>query len=94
MLANYAIDVRSLLPEIHAPTLVLNRRADRIAPAAAGRYMAERIPGARFVELEGEDHLMWVGDVDRLCSEIEEFVTRLPVSRSAEAAGFAPSDTG
>jgi DNA-binding SARP family transcriptional activator/pimeloyl-ACP methyl ester carboxylesterase len=83
--ANYAIDIRRLLPEIRVPTLVLNRRDDPIAPAEAGRYMAERIPGARFVALEGDDHLMWVGDVDRLCSEIEEFVTRLPAYRPVAA---------
>jgi DNA-binding SARP family transcriptional activator/pimeloyl-ACP methyl ester carboxylesterase len=84
--ANYAIDVRRLLPEIRVPTLVLNRRDDHIAPAEAGRYMAERIPGARFVTLEGEDHLMWVGDIDRLCTEIEEFITRL-LAHQPVAAG-------
>lgn len=83
--ANYAIDVRALLPEIRVPTLVLNRRGDQIAPAGAGRFMAERIPEARFVELQGEDHLMWVGDVDPLTAEIEGFITRLPVHVPAAA---------
>ena len=79
--ANYMIDVRSLLPEVRVPTLVLNRQGDSIAPSEAGRYMAERIPMAQFVALEGKDHLMWVGDVDRLCAEIEGFVTGLPAYR-------------
>jgi class 3 adenylate cyclase len=72
--ANSEIDVRALLPAIRVPTLVLNRRGDPIAPPEAGRYMADRIPGSRFVELVG-DHVMWLGDVESLCGEIEEFVT-------------------
>lgn len=72
--ANMAIDVRDLLPMIRVPTLVLNRSGDRIAPAPAGRYMAEHIPGARFIELAGEDHLLWLGDLEQLCGPIEEFV--------------------
>ena len=76
--ANYAIDVRRFLDQIRVPTLVINRRQDNIAPAGAGRYLADRIPGARFAVLEGDDHLMWVGDVDKLCTEIEEFIRQLP----------------
>jgi DNA-binding SARP family transcriptional activator len=72
--ANLTSDVRSLLARIRAPTLVLNRRGDEIAPAEAGRFMAERIHGARFVELEGEDHVVWVGEIEAICSEIERFV--------------------
>jgi class 3 adenylate cyclase len=74
--ANSEIDVRPLLPAIRVPSLVLNRRGDPIAPPEAGRYMADRIPGSRFVELVG-DHVMWLGDVESLCGEIEEFVTGL-----------------
>jgi len=74
--ANSEIDVRPLLPAIRVPTLVLNRRGDPIGPPEAGRYMAERIPGSRFVELVG-DHVMWLGDIDSLCTEIEEFITGL-----------------
>ena len=73
--ANSEIDVRSLLPAVRVPALVLNRTGDPIGPPAAGRYMAERIPGARFRELSGDDHVMWLGDVDALGAEIEEFVT-------------------
>jgi DNA-binding SARP family transcriptional activator/pimeloyl-ACP methyl ester carboxylesterase len=71
---NTAIDVRHVLPEIDVPTLVLARRGDPIGPPAAAAYMAERIAGARFVELAGDDHTMWLGDVEALCSEIERFV--------------------
>ncbi len=67
---------RPLLPAVRVSTLVLNRRGDPIGPPEAGRYMAERIPGSRFVELVG-DHVMWLGDVASLCGEIEEFITGL-----------------
>jgi pimeloyl-ACP methyl ester carboxylesterase len=72
--ANQMIDIRGLLPRVGVPTLVLSRSGDEIGPTEAGRYMAERIPGARFVELAGEDHIMWVGDIEPLCAEIERFV--------------------
>ena len=71
---NSAIDVRHILPEMSVPTLVLARRGDPIGPPAAAAYMAERIAGARFVELAGDDHIMWLGDVAALSSEIESFV--------------------
>jgi pimeloyl-ACP methyl ester carboxylesterase len=73
--ANYQIDVRDILPAIHVPTLVLSRRDDPVGPGPAGRNLAERIPGARFIELEGSDHTMWLGDTDALVDEIEEFLT-------------------
>jgi class 3 adenylate cyclase len=72
---NFGIDVRSALPAITAPTLVLHRSGDMAAPVAAGRSMAEGIPGARFVELPGDEHYPFVGDVDRVLDEIEEFLT-------------------
>jgi pimeloyl-ACP methyl ester carboxylesterase len=68
-------DIRGLLPRVRAPTLVLSRSGDEIGPPGAAQYMAERIPRARFVELEGEDHVMWVGDIEPLCTELERFVT-------------------
>ena len=75
---NLSIDARDLLDQIGVPTLVITRRGDGVAPVAAARYMAERIRGARFVELEGDDHLLWVGDIEALCGEIERFLARLP----------------
>jgi pimeloyl-ACP methyl ester carboxylesterase len=72
---NMEVDVRDVLPAVHVPTLVLHRRDDTINPIASGRWIASRIPGARFVELAGRDHLPWVGDIEPLVAEIEEFLT-------------------
>ena len=72
---NSRIDVRAVLPTISVPTLILHRTGDRDVNIEEGRYMAERIPGARFVELPGDEHVIVAGDVDRLVDEIEEFVT-------------------
>jgi class 3 adenylate cyclase/pimeloyl-ACP methyl ester carboxylesterase len=68
-------DVRSLLPSISVPTLVLHRQGDRLIRLGAGRYLAGHIPGAKFVVLPGDDHLFYVGDTDALVDEIEEFFT-------------------
>jgi class 3 adenylate cyclase len=68
-------DVRSLLPSISVPTLVLHREGNRFISLSAGRYLAEHIPNANFVVLPGEDHLFFVGDTDALVDEIEEFLT-------------------
>jgi class 3 adenylate cyclase len=68
-------DVRALLPALAVPTLVLHRGGNRFIEVGAGRYLAEHIPGAKYVELPGEDHLFFVGDTDALLDEIEEFLT-------------------
>ena len=73
--ANQEIDVRGILGSIGVPTLVLNRTDDPVAPGPTGRYLADRIRGGRFVELPGRDHVMWFGDAETLCGEIEHFVT-------------------
>jgi pimeloyl-ACP methyl ester carboxylesterase/DNA-binding CsgD family transcriptional regulator len=72
---NASIDVRPLLAGIRAPTLVIHRRDDVSVKFAGGRHLAERIAGARFVEVAGRDHPIWTGDVDRIVDEIEEFLT-------------------
>ncbi|HEV2766073.1 MAG TPA: alpha/beta fold hydrolase [Pyrinomonadaceae bacterium] len=72
---NAEIDVRQVLPTIRVPTLVLHRAGDLCLKAEEGRYVAEKIPGARFVELEGADHLPFVGDQDAILDEVEEFLT-------------------
>jgi class 3 adenylate cyclase/pimeloyl-ACP methyl ester carboxylesterase len=74
MTANFEIDVRPVIPSVRVPTLVLHRR-DEWIPIEHGRYFAEYIPGARMVELEGPDHWPFVGDVDAIVGEVEEFVT-------------------
>jgi class 3 adenylate cyclase len=72
---NTEIDIRDVLPTIRVPTLVLQRRGDRDAKLAEGQYIASQIPNAKFVALDGTDHLMWVGDQEALLGEIEEFLT-------------------
>jgi pimeloyl-ACP methyl ester carboxylesterase len=69
------IDVRAVLPTIHVPTLVLHRRGDRVVNRRAGEELAAQIPGARYVELPGIDHLPWAGDSEAVLGEIEEFLT-------------------
>jgi pimeloyl-ACP methyl ester carboxylesterase/DNA-binding CsgD family transcriptional regulator len=72
---NAAIDVRQVLGSIRVPTLVLHRTNDARVKIAGGRYLAEKIPAARFVEIPGRDHPIWTGDIDRVVDEIEEFLT-------------------
>jgi len=80
------LDVRPVLPAIDVPTLILHRRDDRLVPARQARYLAESIPDARYVELEGADHLPTVGDYDALLDEVEEFLVGSRRSREAERA--------
>jgi pimeloyl-ACP methyl ester carboxylesterase len=70
----YEIDVRHVLPVIRVPTLVLQRQDDRAMRAEGARYVAERIPGARYVEIPGADHFPFVGDADVIVEEVEEFL--------------------
>ncbi|MET0623886.1 MAG: alpha/beta fold hydrolase [Pyrinomonadaceae bacterium] len=72
---NAEIDVRSVLPSIRIPTLVIHRAGDECLKIEEGRYVASKIPGARFVELPGCDHLPFVGDQDAILDEVEEFLT-------------------
>jgi class 3 adenylate cyclase len=69
------IDVRSVAPSVQAPALVLNRTGDRTSDFRQGRWLASQIPGARFVELEGDDHIAFLGNADAIVDEIEEFLT-------------------
>jgi hypothetical protein len=71
---NAEIDVRHVLPTIRVPTLVLHRTGDRCLLIEEGRYVAGLIPGARFIELPGDDHLPFVGDQDGVVAEIEKFL--------------------
>jgi class 3 adenylate cyclase len=77
------IDVRSFLPAVRVPTLVLHRTGDRFVPVEAARYLAGHVPGAHLVELEGDDHFTFAGDQDAWLDEVREFVTgsRRPVDR-------------
>ena len=72
---NIEIDIRAILPTIKVPTLILHRAGDRLINVANSRYMAEHIPDAKYVELEGDDHLPWFGDANAALGEIQEFLT-------------------
>jgi class 3 adenylate cyclase len=81
---NLESDVRGILSSVRVPTLVLNRTDDPIVPAAASRWLAERIPGARYVELPGRDHLPWVGDFEPVAAEVQQFLTGVRGEVSAD----------
>src|SRR5262249_9232743 len=70
---NSLIDVRALLPTVHVPTLVVHRGSDYDVKVEEGRYIAERIPGARFVELPGADHFVAI-DPDQILDVVEPFL--------------------
>ncbi|RUV05134.1 alpha/beta fold hydrolase [Mesorhizobium sp. M6A.T.Cr.TU.017.01.1.1] len=69
------IDVRDILPAIHVPTLIAQAAGDRWVKAQEGRYLAERIEGARYIEFAGRDHVIWGENSDRIVDEIQAFVT-------------------
>jgi serine/threonine protein kinase/DNA-binding winged helix-turn-helix (wHTH) protein len=72
---NTAIDIRHVLPTVRVPALIIHRTGDPCLKVEEGRYLAQNIPGAKFVELPGVDHLPFVGDQDGIIDEIEEFLT-------------------
>jgi len=71
----FGMDVRQVLPSIRVPTLVLHRSELGLVPVGHGRYLAEHIPGAKYVELPGQDYFVYIGNTEALLDEIEEFVT-------------------
>jgi class 3 adenylate cyclase len=68
-------DVRDVLPSIRVPTLVMHRTGDTFIKVEHSRYIASKVPGARYVELEGEENMFSLGDVEAVMGEIEEFLT-------------------
>ena len=72
--STFRIDVRPILPTITAPTLVIHARDD-LMPLQCGRYLADHIPGARMLEVDGMDHAPWLTEPDRILAAIEEFLT-------------------
>jgi class 3 adenylate cyclase len=72
---NAQIDTRSVLPTIRVPALVIQRVGDLEVNVEEERWIASQIPGAKYVELAGDDHLPWIGDSDLLLDEVEEFLT-------------------
>jgi pimeloyl-ACP methyl ester carboxylesterase len=72
---NTSIDVRSLLPEVAVPALVLHRGGDRLVAGGHSAYLADHIPDAHAVEFPGDDHWPWAGDADSVLAEVQEFMT-------------------
>jgi class 3 adenylate cyclase len=72
---DFEIDVRAALGSVSVPTMVFHRRGDRFVGIDHGRYLADHISGASLHELDGADHLWWLGDVDEMLDGVEEFVT-------------------
>jgi class 3 adenylate cyclase len=69
------LDVREVLPLIRVPTLIMHRPKELVWDVRHSRYLAEHIPGARYVELEGKDAIDYLGDSDPILEEVEEFLT-------------------
>jgi pimeloyl-ACP methyl ester carboxylesterase len=86
--ANATIDVRHVLGAVRVPSLVLHRTDDVLVDVAQGRYLAEHIPGARYAELAGRDHLPWFGDTEAVLTQISAFLDDLVSGR----ASGPPSD--
>jgi pimeloyl-ACP methyl ester carboxylesterase/DNA-binding CsgD family transcriptional regulator len=87
-----ATDVTSRLAEVAVPTLVVHRRSDFV-PFSEAKLMADGIRGARLVELEGSDHLPWVGDVNSILTPIAEFVREIS-GRPGEPAAASAGEPG
>jgi class 3 adenylate cyclase/pimeloyl-ACP methyl ester carboxylesterase len=75
LVSSLEYEVTALLAQVVTPTLVLHRRGDKAAPFQQGREIAAHIPGARFVPLQGDIHVIWLGDTEPLISAIEDFLS-------------------
>ena len=71
----FGIDIRDVVPNIRVPTLILHRSGDRYVRVGHGRWLAEHLSGAKYVELDGDDHLYFAGDQDAMLSEVQTFLT-------------------
>ncbi len=81
---NFQLDMRSILPSVSVPTLVLHRKGDRWYSVPEAEYLAKHIPGAKLIILPGDDHIIWWGDQERVVGEIQEFLTGTRESASTE----------
>jgi class 3 adenylate cyclase len=81
---NSQVDIRPVLSSIQAPTLIMHRTGDLDIDVGGSRYMAQQIPGAKFVELAGRDHLWFVGDTESILGEVEEFLTGVRQSETSD----------
>lgn len=82
---NTVADISLVLKSIKVPTLILHRTGDKDVNIEEGKYLADKIPNAKFVELQGNDHLFWVGDTHSVIAEIEEFITGIRPIKSKES---------
>jgi pimeloyl-ACP methyl ester carboxylesterase/DNA-binding CsgD family transcriptional regulator len=85
LLMHLDVDVRDYLPQVHVPTLVIHRTDDMLVPVECGRYLAERITGARYAELPGPDHMFWLGDQDQTLATIRSFLAETPDGATIKA---------
>jgi pimeloyl-ACP methyl ester carboxylesterase len=95
--AGFRIDVRPILPTITAPTLVIHAREDPGVPVQCGRYLADHIVGARWLEVEGVDSLPWLTEPDKIPTAVEERtpwilrgMARLTPATGRSRAGLQP----
>lgn len=86
ILANDQIDVRAILPQIRRPTLIIHRRGDRVVRCANGRFLADHVPNAVYLELPGEDHATAEGDTDALVDAVVSFGTASATGRQEAPA--------
>ena len=71
----FDIDVRDVVPSVHVPSLVVHRRHDRLVNVRHGRWLAEHLPNARYLELDGDDHAIWYEQPEVILGEVQEFLT-------------------
>jgi pimeloyl-ACP methyl ester carboxylesterase len=81
---NMDVDVRDVLPLVRVPTMVMHRKDEGGWDVRSGRYLAERIAGARFVELPGADFMPHLGDQEQLFAELEQFLADVVEGTTAE----------
>jgi pimeloyl-ACP methyl ester carboxylesterase/DNA-binding CsgD family transcriptional regulator len=90
-----AVDVRDALAQVKAPTLIVHRVDDMLVPVTCARYMANTIPGARYLELPGCDHMYWLGNQDEVLSAIRAFLAATlegaPIERMKQRRRRRPS---
>jgi len=85
---NTEVDIVNILHSIRVPTLIMQRKGDIDVKIEEGQFMAERIAGARFLELQGDDHLFWAGDTEEILAEIKAFVHHVKPVESHEERLF------
>lgn len=79
---NTEVDIVDVLPYVNVPTLLIQRKGDIDVKIEEGRFMQERIKGAKFIELEGEDHLFWVGNTEKVLMEMKKFIKQIKLNTS------------